>query len=248
MRERVSTYHLREVILVNSIAKYFNEAICEWTVTRFYRKSNETCVCGKKHIANCSVIFNSTTGIELDPVGSKCILNFGTPYMIMAMHALEKEYDEEIKRQATEREKCERMMMQEEDERLMHLERPEILRKREAIAQAIEKRRVEALKKREEDEKIWIEAQKKKAEDERIERIRQEQVRLEKAKRRQDEKRVSILAKGEKIFENEGKKCNGMTFKNICKYQASYIAFIRTNAFRLHYKELVEYYDAIQVV
>ena len=70
------TYKLYEVVTEASDADEWEEARYEWDVINLSEETDETCICGKKHIVQCHTIRNKTNGTSLWPVGSECVKKF----------------------------------------------------------------------------------------------------------------------------------------------------------------------------
>ena len=69
---------LQNVVFDYSTSKEWNEAVQEWEIVDFEEDKDmlSSCLCGKEHIKYLYTIENKTTGIILNPVGSKCIQKF----------------------------------------------------------------------------------------------------------------------------------------------------------------------------
>lgn len=70
-------YDLPSVIIENSFASTFGEAVNEWDVIKHEKNPNSKCICGKKGITHCFTIENHLEFNQLFPIGSCCVKQFG---------------------------------------------------------------------------------------------------------------------------------------------------------------------------
>lgn len=74
------TYELTRILLDASVSNVWEEAVEEWHIASCYDNCDcgERCLCGHEGIRYEYTIENSQNGSQLSPIGSHCILKFGS--------------------------------------------------------------------------------------------------------------------------------------------------------------------------
>jgi hypothetical protein len=175
-------------------------------------------------------IYNTTTKIELSPIGSKCIKNFMGEALHQEAKAFAKQQiKEEKERQlaiAKAREELERQQMQAEE---MAQQKERELAREIAFKMYCEKLEKERVVREQKAEAERL-AREQKAENE---RQRQVELRAEQTKRYYVEQGQRTLSFGQHI---------GKSFDKMSK-NTKYINYLRENALRQEFKDLVAYFD-----
>ena len=82
---RMTSYIIRLTNLLKEHSSYpnsksldFNTLTAEWFVSDCgYEAMSTSCLCGKEHIKELNTIKNRYNGVELYPIGSRCVKHFG---------------------------------------------------------------------------------------------------------------------------------------------------------------------------
>lgn len=230
------TYKLERAVLDGSVATNFEEAATEWSVIGYEKERDETCVCGKRHIVRCYRIRNTFTEMVLWPIGCDCILKFGQESMIKDAHDMELAEARRTRAALVAAKKEVARLEEEERDRVRRIEEEERSRLR-AIEYAVwekaaeERERSERLlsTQREEEQRIINEQKKKEARETMVRRAEESRI----AQQRATEVRLVTFG-----------KYAGKTFQYISDRMPWYIEYIRENAKRDEFADLVRFHDS----